>query len=308
MPPKQEKASSPDYPQLGRNFVEASGNNDTCKPPPGLYLVATPIGHLGDITLRALTTLAQADVIACEDTRKSGILLRSFGIKKPTLSYHDHNADMRRPELLKRIARGEVVALISDAGTPAIADPGFKLVRDCRKAGLSVTVVPGASAAITAIAGSGLPTDHFYFAGFLSPKSVARKKEIAALKSIEATLIFYEAPQRLAASLADLASTLGANRAGAVARELTKYFEETRSGTLGELAAYYGKSEVKGEIVILVERGGEEKSFDIGALLAERLKELSVRDAVTEVAEMTGCQKKEIYAQALKLSVPKKKT
>jgi 16S rRNA (cytidine1402-2'-O)-methyltransferase len=288
-------------------LVEASVNDAACKPSPGLYLIATPIGHLGDITLRALAILAQADVIACEDTRTSGVLLQAFGIKKPTFSYHDHNANARRPEVLQRIAKGEVVALISDAGMPAIADPGFKLVRDCRDAGYAVTVIPGANAAITAMASSGLPTDQFYFAGFLPPKSAARTREITTLKQIHATLIFYEAPQRLAASLADLAATLGAKRAAAVGRELTKFYEEMRRGTLGELAAHYETHEAKGEIVILIGKAesDEQDSFDIDALLVARLQQLTVRDAVAEVADMTGTPKKEIYARALALSDPK---
>ncbi len=290
-------------------LLEASGNGDACKPSAGLYLVATPIGHLGDISLRALMILAHADVIACEDTRTSGVLLQAFGINKPTLSYHDHNADARRPEILKRLAQGEVVALISDAGMPAIADPGFKLVRACRDAGYSVTAVPGANAAITALASSGLPTDQFTFAGFLPPKSAARKKAVAAFKQSEATLVFYESPQRLAASLADLAEILGSLRPAAVARELTKFYEEMRRGTLGELAAHYETNEAKGEIVVLVGKddNAQPEAFDIDALLSERLKHLSVRDAVAEVSEMTGNSKKDIYAKALKLSAAKKK-
>lgn len=290
-------------------LLETSGNGGACKPSPGLYLVATPIGHLGDISLRALMILANADVIACEDTRTSGVLLQAFGIKKPTLSYHDHNADARRPEILKRLAQSKIVALISDAGMPAIADPGFKLVRDCRDAGFNVTAVPGANAAITALASSGLPTDQFIFAGFLPPKSAARKKAAAAFKQSEATLVFYKSPQRLAASLADLAETLGSTRPAAVARELTKFYEEMRRGTLGELAAYYAANEAKGEIVVLI--GKDEKAqasaFDIDALLSERLKHLSVRDAVAEVSEMTGISKKDVYAKALELSASKKK-
>ena len=306
MPPKKENASSPDYPQLGRLLVQASGNKGACKPSPGLYLIATPIGHLGDITLRALAILAQADVIACEDTRNSGVLLNAFGIKKPTFSYHDHNEDARRAEVLQRLARGEVVALISDAGMPAIADPGFKLVRDCRDAGFNVTVVPGANAAVTAMAGSGLPTDQFHFAGFLPPKSAARKKDLLAFKPSAATLVFYEAPQRLAASLADMAEILGKDRPAAVARELTKFYEEMRRGTLGELAAHYASHEAKGEIVILIGKAAKEETSitDIDALLTERLRHLTVRDAVAEVAEMTGIPKKEIYARALALSSP----
>jgi 16S rRNA (cytidine1402-2'-O)-methyltransferase len=253
--------------------------------------------------------LANADLIACEDTRNSGILLQAFGIKTPTISYHDHNADARRPEIMQRIAQGQAVALISDAGMPAIADPGFKLVRDCHEAGFAVTVIPGANAAVTAMAGSGLPTDRFYFFGFLPPKSAARKKEILALKPLAATLIFYEAPQRLAASLGDLAATLGGERPAAIARELTKFFEETRRGSLAELATHYAEHEAKGEIVILVGKGedGEQDADDIDALLSERLQHLTVRDAVAEVAEMTGQPKKGIYARALALSSSKDK-
>ena len=289
-------------------MVEASANAAISKPPPrlspGLYLIATPIGHMGDITLRALMSLAQADVIACEDTRNSGLLLKAFGIKKPLLSLHDHNEQARSAEITQRIARGESVALISDAGMPAIADPGFRLVRDCRAAGLNVSVIPGANAALTAIAGSGLPTDQFYFAGFLSAKSAARQKEISAFKQISATLIFYESPQRLAASLQDIADILGADRPAAVARELTKFYEEIRSGSLEELAYYYAAHDVKGEIVILVGNAKEEAGaeYDVDALLKQRLKKLSVRDAVAEIADMTGKPKKEIYARALELT------
>ena len=308
MPPRKQKTSSLDYPQLGRYVGEASGNNALCKPSAGLYLVATPIGNLGDITLRALAILAQADVIACEDTRNSGVLLNAFGIKKPTFSYHDHNAETRLPEILRRLAAGEVVALVSDAGMPAIADPGFKLVRACREAGFQVTVLPGANAALTALAGSGLPTDHFFFAGFLSPKTTARKKEILALKPLVATLLFYESPQRLAASLGEMAEIFGVDRPAVVARELSKLFEETRRGTLGELATFYKDVAVKGEIVRLVGKPLEptQNADDTDPLLQERLKDLSLRDAVAEVAEMTGLPKKEIYARALALTATKK--
>ncbi len=285
-------------------LVEASGNDASCKPPAGLYLVATPMGNLGDISLRALGILVQADIIACEDTRTSGVLLNAFGIRKPTLSYHDHNADRRRPDILKRLGDGQVVALISDAGMPAIADPGFKLVRACREAGFAVTVIPGANAAVTALAASGLPTDTFYFGGFLPAKSAARKKALLPYKACPATLVFYESPHRLAESLADLAGVLGKTRPAAVARELTKLHEDVRRGTLADLAQHYLSREVKGEIVILVGKddGDGKEEIDIGPLLAERLKTLSVRDAVAEVADITGIPKKEIYARALKMA------
>jgi 16S rRNA (cytidine1402-2'-O)-methyltransferase len=303
MPPVKEKISSPDFPKLGRSIVEGSGNGEGCKLLPGLYVVATPLGNLGDITLRALAVLASADVIACEDTRNSGILLKAFGIHKPTFSYHDHNADARRPEILQRISKGEAVALISDAGMPAIADPGFKLVRDCREAGLDVTVLPGPNAVVTALASAGLPTDQFAFGGFLPTKTAARRKAAQPHKQSLSTVVFYEAPQRLAESLSDLAEVLGSDRPAAVARELTKFYEEIRRGTLGELAAYYAGHEVKGEIVLLIGKGEEDRNaaLDIDRLLEERLKKLSVRDAVAEVAEMTGLPKKEVYAKALEL-------
>jgi len=303
MSSKKEKTSSPDYPLLGRLAVEASENTASCKPSPGLYVVATPIGNLGDITLRALSILSSADVIACEDTRNSSVLLQAFGIKKPTLSYHDHNEKARLPEVIRRLKQGEVVALISDAGMPAIVDPGFKLIRACQDMGIPVTVIPGANAALTALTGCGLPTDRFYFVGFLPPKSVARKKEIASFKAIPATLILYESPQRLSACLADLTEILGEARPVVVARELTKFYEETRRGNLSELTAYYAERDVKGEIVILIGAGEEEQTdYDIDALLTERMKHLSVRDAVSEVTEMTGGVKKEIYARALALT------
>ena len=256
------ETSSPDYPLLARCVAEASRDGQTSKLLPGLYVVATPIGNLGDISLRALWTLRHVDRIACEDTRQSGALFAHYGIKKPLFSYHDHNADKVKPRLLAMLAAGERIALVCDAGMPLIADPGFKLVRACRKAGHAVTVVPGANAALTALAGSGLPTDHFYFAGFLPPKQAARKKAIEALENVPATLVFYEAPQRLAETLIDLEKTLGGGRPAAVARELTKLFEETKSGTLTELASHYRLHDVKGEIVILVAPAGKTGILD----------------------------------------------
>jgi 16S rRNA (cytidine1402-2'-O)-methyltransferase len=269
--------------------------------PAGLYVVATPIGHLGDISLRALATLAAAETIACEDTRPSGAMLAKYGIKKPLIAYHDHNAAKQRPHILRRVAGGEAVALISDAGMPLIADPGYKLVRACHEAGLAVTVIPGASAAITALAGSGLPTDRFFFAGFLPPKSAARKKAIASLRDIPATLIFYEAPQRLASSLADLAAGLGKTREAVVARELTKLFEESRHGALEELAAFYEEREVKGEITLVVAPPEEsaDAAVDLDALLKKHMKDMSLRDAVAAVAALTGIKKGAVYARAL---------
>lgn len=298
--PSDKKASSPDYPSWGRKLLEASGENAPSKLPAGLYIVATPIGHLGDISLRALAALASVDVIACEDTRLSGAMLAKYGIKNRLLPYHDHNADKQRPLILKRIAAGESVALISDAGMPLIADPGYKLVRAGREAGFAVTVIPGANAALTALAGSGLPTDRFFFAGFLPPKSVARRKTIVALRDIPATLVFYEAPQRLAASLADLASELG-DREAVVARELTKLFEESRAGKLAELAAHYADHEAKGEVTLVIAPPGKDAqpAHDLDALLKKYLKDMSLRDAVAAVSALSGVKKSEVYARAL---------
>jgi len=265
-------------------------------------VIATPIGNLGDISLRALWVLRQVDRIACEDTRHSGLLLNQYGIKKPLLSYHDHNADKARPALLAHIKAGESIALISDAGLPLLADPGFKLVRACIEAAYAVTVIPGANAALTALVGAGLPADQFYFAGFLPPKMAARQKAIETLESVPATLVFYEAPQRLAETLIDLAKILGAARRGAVARELTKLFEETRRGTLGELADYYRTQDIKGEIVILVGRSEKKATTTLAVLdeaLRENLQTQTLRDAVTSVSAATGVKKSEVYARAL---------
>jgi 16S rRNA (cytidine1402-2'-O)-methyltransferase len=297
------KPTSIDYPFLAQKLIEASGEMSLSKPSSGLYVVATPIGHRGDITLRALVTLAAMDLIACEDTRVSGALLKSYGIKARLISYHDHNAEAQRPQILRHLQDGHSVALISDAGMPLIADPGFRLVCAVREAGYPVTVIPGANAALTALAGSGLPSDHFFFAGFLPPKSTARRQALSALKSIPATLICYETAPRLAASLADCAAILGATRQAAVARELTKKFEETRRGALGELAAHYAAHTVKGEIVLLFGPPTEDEkpSHDLAALLQDHLARLSLRDAVAAVSVLTGEKKNIVYAAALRL-------
>lgn len=305
-----EKKASVDFPLLAREFLETSGDAAICKLPAGLYIVATPIGHLGDMTLRALVTLANADRIACEDTRVSGGMLAKYGIKKPLLPYHDHNAGTAGRKILEHLNAGESVALISDAGMPLISDPGFQLVNECVAAHLPVTVIPGANAALTALAGSGLPTDQFHFAGFLPPKTAARQKAIAALAHVPGSLLFYEAPQRLAESLTDLAKIFGAARQAVVARELTKMFEETKRGTLGELAELYSGDEAKGEIVILVAPATtavEHSADDIERMLKDALKTQTLRDAVNTVTVLTGGKKSEVYDLALKLSGKDKK-
>ena len=241
--------------------------------PAGLYLVATPIGNLRDITLRALETLAAADVIACEDSRVTRKLTEHYGIATPLTPYHEHNAAEARPKLLARLAEGQAVALVSDAGTPLISDPGYKLVRAASQAGHAVVAVPGASAVLTALGVAGLPTDRFFFEGFLPPKQAARQKRIAQLAAIPATLVLFESGPRLGAALADLAAGLGA-RAAAICRELTKLHEEIRRDDLVSLARHYADGgETRGEIVIVLAPPTEDaaSSGDVDELLRNAL-------------------------------------
>jgi len=272
------------------------------KADPGLHIVATPIGNLGDISIRALRTLAGADHVAVEDTRHTGRLLTHFGIATPMLRYDEHSAAAQRPRILAILADGGSVALVSDAGTPLISDPGYKLVSEARAAGARVHAVPGACAAVAALSVAGLPTDAFMFTGFLPPKTAARRTRIEALAAVPATLAFYEAPHRLGAALADLAAVLGAREA-IVARELTKRFETVDTGTLAELAARYGETDVKGEIVILVGPPGEVVVDEAEAetLLGEALKRLPASAAAAEVARVTGRNRRELYRLAMAL-------
>ncbi len=270
---------------------------------PGLYVVATPIGNLGDITLRALAVLARADVIYCEDTRHSRTLLAHYGVGTPTRPYHDHNAEAERPHVLAALAAGRRVALISDAGTPLVSDPGFKLVRACLAEGHRVHSVPGPSAVLAALSSSGLPTDAFLFAGFLPPRSAARRARIAELAAVPATLVLFEAPSRVAATLADLAALLGRERPAALARELTKLHEEVGRGTLGELAAAAAETAPRGEIVLLVGPPLRVEAADeaIRERLAAALAELSLRDAAQAVAEAMGVPRSRVYDLGLRL-------
>ncbi len=266
---------------------------------PGLYLVATPIGNLGDISIRALSVLARADAVLCEDTRHSRALLSHFSIPTPTRPYHEHNAARERPRVLRELEADARIALISDAGTPLVSDPGFKLVRECLAAGHHVEALPGASAALAALTVAGLPTDTFLFAGFLPPKGAARKTRIAELKSVPATLLFFEAPTRVAETVADLAAGLG-NRPAALARELTKLHEEVRRAPLDELAAQ--ASDIRGEVVILVGPPQKEEITDaeIEDRLALALEQMSLRDAAKSVAEALGVAKSRVYALGLR--------
>jgi 16S rRNA (cytidine1402-2'-O)-methyltransferase len=273
-------------------------------PPPlpfGLYIVATPIGHLGDMSPRAIETLRGCALIACEDTRVTGALTHRFGIETPLTPYHDHNADQVRPGLLER-AHSAAIALVSDAGTPLISDPGFKLVRDARAAGIAITPIPGACAAITALSVAGLPCDQFFFAGFLPSKSGARRAAVQAIAQVPGSLVFYESPQRLPESLHDLQEILG-DRPAFVARELTKLYESHYSGTLSALAARWQASDARGELVLVVgpHVAGAAPIFDIDALLLAALHNQSFKQAVADVTAQTGLPRKQIYARALGL-------
>jgi 16S rRNA (cytidine1402-2'-O)-methyltransferase len=271
---------------------------------PGLYVVSTPIGNLRDITLRALDILASADVVCAEDTRVAHKLLNAFGVSARLRPYHDHNGAQARPALLNELLKGGRTALMSDAGTPLISDPGYKLVREAAEQGTPVYAIPGASAPLTALASSGLPTDRFTFAGFPPPKSSARKRFLSEMKSAHGTLIFFEGPSRLAASLADMAEVFGA-RDAAVARELTKKFEETRRATLPELAAHYAEAgPPRGEIVILVgpptaPEQTDETALDAAILAADETRPL--KEIAAEIAERLGLKRRDVYERALAL-------
>ncbi len=268
----------------------------------GLYIVATPIGNLSDISLRALKTLAGADIIACEDTRTSGKLLSHFGIKTRKIPYHEHNAQKAGPKLIAALKEGKTVALISDAGTPLVSDPGYKLVNQARDAGIKVIPIPGASAPLAALVASGLQTDSFIFAGFLPTKTVARKNTLKEYADHASTLIFFESPNRLQECLADMISIFGEKREAAICRELTKLHEEISNASLAELSQLYENRKVKGEIVIIVGAKSSEDKIDIDALLTELMETMSVSRAASEAANLSGRAKRDLYQRALKLS------
>ena len=272
--------------------------------PAGLYLVSTPIGNLGDITLRALETLAGCTVIACEDTRSSGVLLSRYGIDRPKISYNEHNADRRGPDILRQIGEGAAVALISDAGTPLVNDPGFRLVVEAVEVGINVVPIPGASAPLSALVASGLKSEDFRFCGFIPNKAGARSKWLNKLADAPSTLIFFEAPTRLIASLKSMVETFGSDRPAVVARELTKMYETFERGTLSELVKLFeGQDRLRGEFVIVVE-GSTETSvseLDASELLKDALTRLKTKDAAAEVAEQTGLPRQDLYRQALDL-------
>lgn len=265
---------------------------------PALYLVATPIGNLADVTLRALETLAAADIVACEDTRVSRVLLDRYGIRRRTTAYHEHNAGEAGPKLISALQAGQSVALISDAGTPLVSDPGYRLVGEALDQGIRVVPIPGPSAPLAALTASGLPSDAFLFAGFLPVKSGQRLTRLEALKAVPATLIFFESPRRLAESLGAMVEALGGERKAAIGRELTKTFEEMRTGTLQALADYYAAADTpKGEIVVCIgpAEAKADEPKDIDRLLLSLAAEMPASKAAAEAAKMTGGQKQTLY-------------
>jgi 16S rRNA (cytidine1402-2'-O)-methyltransferase len=272
---------------------------------PGLHLVATPIGNLGDITLRALETLAGVDIIACEDTRITRRLTERYAITALLKPYHEHNAALARPKILERLAQGASIALVSDAGTPLISDPGFKLVREVCAAGHAVIALPGPSSVLAALAVAALPTDRFFFEGFLPSKETARRARLAELARIDATLVMFESGNRVQDSLRDLADIMG-TRDAAVCREMTKLHEDVRRAPLAELARSAGTLETRGEFVLVVgplPKGAQVMAEEeLDELLRNQLRHGSVKDAVAHAVELSGRPRREIYARALELA------
>lgn len=296
-------SAAEDAPRGGeRGFFIGANRFVAPRAEPGLYIVSTPIGNLGDITVRGLEVLAAADLVACEDTRVTATLMRRFGLKAPLTAYHEHNAERARPKLMAALGAGRVVALVSDAGTPLVSDPGYRLVREVVEAGHRVFPVPGANAPFAALVGSGLPSDTVCFAGFLPQKGGPRRARLQELEALPATLILFESPHRIAASLADMAEVLGAQRQAAVARELTKRFETFERGTLSGLAERFSGEGTKGEIVVVVappEARAAAEEGDAEALLRTALETMKPSAAAKHVAALTGLDRKDLYARAL---------
>jgi 16S rRNA (cytidine1402-2'-O)-methyltransferase len=288
-----------------RTFAVGSQILTAPKARPGLYLVATPIGNLGDITLRALETLAGVDIIACEDTRITRRLTERYAITAPLKPYHEHNAALARPKILERLAQGASIALVSDAGTPLISDPGFKLVREVCAAGYHVVALPGPSSVLAALAVAALPTDRFFFEGFLPPKGTARRARLTELSRIDATLVLFESGSRVQATLSDLADIMGA-RDAAICREMTKLHEEIRRAPIAELAQAADTLETRGEFVLVIGPPAAGAQImakdDLDNLLRHQLAYRSVKDAVAHAVELSGRPRREIYARALELA------
>ena len=289
----------------GRSFTLGSHIFAAPKAAAGLHLVATPIGNLGDITLRALETLAGVDVIACEDTRITRRLTERYGITAELTPYHEHNAATVRPKILRRLAVGGSVALVSDAGTPLVSDPGFKLVREACATGYPVVALPGPSSVLAALSVAALPTDRFFFEGFLSAKSAARRARLAELARIDATLVVFESGNRVQETLADMAAIVGAREA-AICRELTKLHEEVRRAKISELAQAADELETRGEFVLVIgpppANAQTLTAEALDELLREALRTLSVKDAVAHAVELSGRPRREVYARALEIA------
>lgn len=302
---KTRSADAPPASDADRGFAIAGQRLAAPKAAPGLHLVATPIGNLGDITLRALETLAGADIVACEDTRITRRLMERFAIEATLWRYHEHNAAAMRPKLLDRLAQGGSVALVSDAGTPLISDPGFKLAREAAAAGFAVTAVPGPSSVLAALCVAALPTDRFFFEGFLPPKQAARRARLAELARIDATLVLFESGTRVQEGLRDLSDVMG-DRDAAICRELTKLHEEVRRGTLADLAQAADVLETRGEFVLVIAPpaagAGIMNEAALDDLLRGALATSSVKDAVAQAAELSGRPRREVYARALELA------
>jgi len=288
-----------------RTFAVAGQLLSVPRAAPGLYLVATPIGNLGDITLRALETLAGVDIVACEDTRITRRLIERFSITATLKQYHEHNAEQARPKILEALARGSSIALVSDAGTPLISDPGFKLVREVSAAGFAVIALPGPSSVLAALSVAALPTDRFFFEGFLPSKQGARRTRLAELARIDATLVMFESGARVQESLQDIAGVMG-DREAAICREMTKLHEEVRRARVSELAAMADGLETRGEFVLVIGPPGADAGLmsedALDDLLRASLTQGSVKDAVAHAVEVSGRPRREIYARALELA------
>src|SRR6187401_2863321 len=303
--PSSNYGSDAEPGSANRTFLIGGHVLNAPKPVPGLYLVATPIGNLGDITLRALETLAGVDLIACEDTRITRRLTERYAISAQLKPYHEHNAAMARPKILERLAQGASIALVSDAGTPLISDPGFKLVREVCAAGHAVIAIPGASSVLTALSVAALPTDRFFFEGFLPAKQQARRTRLAELARIDATLVMFESGNRIADTLGDLAGIM-TERDAAICRELTKLHEEISRAPVAELARLADTLETRGEFVLVVGPPRADAlamtDTDLDDLLRSSLARDSVKDAVAHAVELSGRPRREVYARALELA------
>lgn len=289
-----------------RHFVIGSAVFTARPLEPALYVVSTPIGNLSDMTLRGMETLAAADLLACEDTRVTRVLLDRYGIARRPVAYHEHNAAEAGPRLIAALEEGRSVALVSDAGTPLVSDPGYRLVSEARARGLKVVPVPGASAVLAALAVAGLPTDSFFFAGFLPSKTTQRRARLESLGGIDSTLVFYESPNRVADTLAEMVEVLGARRPAALCRELTKAYETVEDGTLAEVAGKFDGSErIRGEIVLVVgpplQEAATRSPEDVDRLLLSLADEMSPSKAAGEAARMTGGRKGDLYQRLLEL-------